>query len=358
MRSISFGFAVLTAVLLTACAIDNPTDVRLPDAGPCGTMGAACCPQVATAPNGARTICRSAGTTCSAGTCVACGAPGQPCCAGAAAGDGGTSMDAGLAGTCSGAGVACLANTCVDCSGPTQAICNGQCVSLTTDQNCGACGSACATTSGERCTLTAASGVDGGVTDAGSTPDGGARVAFCRIQCPPGQVLCGTTCRDLTNDPNNCRTCGNQCTLPGAVAGCNASACTLASCRDGFGNCDNVATNGCETTTSTDAMNCGVCGNRCSFANAAATCAAGRCMRGACNAGFADCDGNPANGCEVNTAMGDISNCGACGTRCSAPTGASPVCTAGVCRISMVVCGVGLGNCDGNDANGCETTTL
>ena len=103
-------------------------------------------------------------------------------------------MDAGLTGTCSGAGVACIANTCVDCSGPTQAICNGQCVSLTTNQNCGACGSTCATMSGEQCTLTAASGVDGGVTDAGSTPDGGARVAFCRIQCPPGQVLCGTTC--------------------------------------------------------------------------------------------------------------------------------------------------------------------
>jgi hypothetical protein len=359
MRSISFGFAVLTAVLLTACAIDNPTDVRLPDAGPCGTMGAACCPTVATAPNGARTICRASGTTCSAGTCVACGAPGQPCCAGAATGDGGTSMDAGLAGSCTGAGVACLASMCVDCSGPDRAVCNGQCVSLTTDQNCGACGTACATTSGERCTRTAASGVDGGVTDAGPGPDGGARVAFCQIQCPPGQVLCGNTCRDLTSDPNNCRTCGNQCNLPGAVSGCSASACTLASCRDGFGNCDNVATNGCETATSTDVMNCGVCGNRCSFANAAATCAAGRCMRGACNPGFADCDGNPANGCEVNTAMGDITNCGTCGMRCpTPPVGASAVCRAGTCQISTVVCTVGLGNCDGNDGNGCETTTL
>jgi hypothetical protein len=357
MRSISFGFAVLTAVLLSACAIDNPTDVVLPDAGPCGTMGAACCPQVASAPGGARTICRSAGLTCQASVCVACGAPGQPCCAGSAGADGGTSMDAGLAGTCTGNGVTCLANVCVDCSGPTQAVCGGMCVSLTTDQNCGACGNVCA--SSERCVRPSASGVDGGVTDAGSTADGGARVAFCQIQCPPGQVLCGNTCRDLTNDPNNCSTCGNQCLLPGAVAGCTGSACVLSSCRDGFGNCDSNAANGCETTTSTDAMNCGVCGNRCSFANAASTCAAGVCQLGACNAGFANCDGNASNGCETNVGMGDINNCGACGTRCPPPpTGATAVCSGGMCRLSTIVCAVGTGNCDANDANGCEVNTL
>jgi hypothetical protein len=34
----------------------------------------------------------------------------------------------------------------------------------------------------------------------------------------------------------------------------------------------------------------------------------------ACNVGFADCDGNPANGCEVNTRT-DVNNCGGCGNR-------------------------------------------
>ncbi len=268
-------------------------------------------------------------------------------------------MDAGATGACTGNGVTCLANMCVDCSGPDRAVCNGMCVPLTTDQNCGACGTACATTSGERCVRPMASGVDGGVGDAGSSGDGGALVAFCQIQCPPGQTLCGSTCRDLTNDPNNCNACSNQCVLPGAVSGCTGRACTLASCRDGFGNCDNLPANGCEVATSADATNCGVCGNRCSFANAAATCTAGLCVRGACNTGFADCDGNPANGCEVNTAMGDIANCGVCGMRCpTPPTGATAVCGGGMCGISTVVCSVGLGNCDGSDANGCEVTTL
>ncbi|MDO9017470.1 MAG: hypothetical protein Q7V43_11205, partial [Myxococcales bacterium] len=359
MRSISFGFAVLTAVLLSACAIDNPTDRPLPDAGPCGTMGAACCPQVATAPGGARTVCRSAGLTCQASVCVACGAPGQPCCTASATGDGGTSMDAGLAGACTGVGVTCLANVCVDCSGPDRAVCNGVCVPLTTDQNCGACGSTCATTSGERCVRPSASGVDGGVTDAGTTADGGARVAFCQIQCPPGQVLCGSTCRDLTNDPNNCRTCGNQCIVPGAVAGCAASMCTLASCREGFGNCDGNAANGCETTTSTDAVNCGVCGNRCSFANATATCGSGVCQLGACNVGFANCDGNASNGCETNVAMGDITNCGGCGTRCPAPpTGATALCSGGMCTVSTLMCPGDRRDCNGMPGDGCEVFNL
>ena len=29
--------------------------------------------------------------------------------------------------------------------------------------------------------------------------------------CPHGQTLCGTTCTNLTNDPNNCGSCGNVC---------------------------------------------------------------------------------------------------------------------------------------------------
>ncbi len=31
---------------------------------------------------------------------------------------------------------------------------------------------------------------------------------------------------------------------------------------------------------------------------------------GACNAGFADCDGNPANGCELNVRGTDVNHCG------------------------------------------------
>ncbi|MDB4927985.1 MAG: Tryptophan synthase alpha chain, partial [Myxococcaceae bacterium] len=53
-------------------------------------------------------------------------------------------------------------------------------------------------------------------------------------------------------------------------------------------------------------------------------CAAGACGV-ACGAGFADCDANPANGCEASTQTSAL-HCGACGAAC-----ASGVCGGGRC---------------------------
>lgn len=59
----------------------------------------------------------------------------------------------------------------------------------------------------------------------------------------------------------------------------------------------------------------------CAFANAAATCdGAGACSMGACAAGYADCNGSPADGCEVPTAT-DVGNCGACNAICATACG-------------------------------------
>lgn len=68
-----------------------------------------------------------------------------------------------------------------------------------------------------------------------------------------------------------------------------------------------------------------------------------------CPMGFADCDGMAANGCETDTRT-NFNHCGGCGMRCPSP-GAMPACTLGHCGI---VCFDGSGNCDSNDANGCE----
>lgn len=69
----------------------------------------------------------------------------------------------------------------------------------------------------------------------------------------------------------------------------------------------------------------------------------------ACPMGFADCDGMAGNGCETDTRT-NFNHCGGCGMRCPSP-GATPVCALGHCGI---VCLAGSGNCDRNDANGCE----
>jgi len=67
-----------------------------------------------------------------------------------------------------------------------------------------------------------------------------------------------------------------------------------------------------------------------------------------CSAGSADCDGNPANGCE---SLQSAQHCGACGSACAATANYIATCAAGVCGR---VCPPGLGDCDGNAVNGCE----
>ena len=105
--------------------------------------------------------------------------------------------------------------------------------------------------------------------------------------------------------------------------------------------------------TETSASHCGRCGNRCAFANAAASCAAGTCLLGACMRGFDNCDGNAANGCETNL-LTDINNCGACDTLCrNYVNGGTSECAASVC---VPTCNAGYDNCDGNAANGCEVS--
>ncbi len=228
---------------------------------------------------------------------------------------------------------ACTLGTCnagfANCDGNAA---NGCEVNLSSDvNNCNACGTKCPTTGG---TPVCTSGTCG-------YSSCGAGLATC----PPG-ATCAT---NTTNDVNNCGGCGTKCSYANAAASCVSSACTMGTCTAGYGNCDASTANGCEVNLKTDVNNCNACGTKCSFANASATCNAGTCTMGACNAGFADCDGNAANGCEVNLKT-DINNCNACGTKCSTTNGTA-TCNAGTCQIA---CNAGYGDCDNNAANGCE----
>src|SRR5579872_2119279 len=71
-------------------------------------------------------------------------------------------------------------------------------------------------------------------------------------------------------------------------------------------------------------MNCGTCGHDCSnlpHVSGSVTCtASGACSfpMTSCAAGWADCDGNPDNGCEADTTMSP--NCGGCNVTCSGTT--------------------------------------
>ena len=56
-------------------------------------------------------------------------------------------------------------------------------------------------------------------------------------------------------------------------------------------------------------------------------CISGMCGLGACAIGFADCNNNPADGCEVNI-LNDVNNCGTCGHVCTG----SQKCANGACQ--------------------------
>jgi hypothetical protein len=68
---------------------------------------------------------------------------------------------------------------------------------------------------------------------------------------------------DLTSDPSNCGSCGNVCSYPNATDLCVGGFCTLGACDLGFENCDVEPSNGCEVDTTSDMLNCGMCGMAC-----------------------------------------------------------------------------------------------
>jgi hypothetical protein len=170
--------------------------------------------------------------------------------------------------------------------------------------------------------------------------------------CPSGQQRCGEQCVDLTASVNDCGACGTRCQgADNAVAVCVAGRCAL-TCTAGFADCDGMASNGCEVNTTTAASHCGACGRTCALPNTTtATCAASTCRVGTCAAGFGDCDGNPANGCETSLNTTPTA-CGMCGRTCSL-SNATAACAGGQCTVAS--CATGYGNCDNNAANGCET---
>lgn len=132
-------------------------------------------------------------------------------------------------------------------------------------------------------------------------------------------------------------------------ASCTAGVCDTGSCYSGFANCDNNPANGCETNILMSVANCGACGVTCpSVQNGTTSCNGGLC--GAfCITGFDYC-----GGACVDTSS-SASNCGACGNVC----GNGSSCVSGVCTAPAPACGNGVveagEQCDDGANNG---TTL
>jgi hypothetical protein len=182
----------------------------------------------------------------------------------------------------------------------------------------------------------------GAAGDAG--PDGG---------CASGSKFCGGACVLETDPGYGCAqpTC-TPCSTPHASAVCDsAGSCAIESCQDGFADCNGDPSDGCETDPATDPQNCGGCGSACVVPNATPACVAGSCTIGKCNDGFSDCDPT-LSGCEANIGS-NPKLCGSCTNDCTLQPG-SWVCDSGSCKVSQ--CAAGKGDCDA-DPTSCETDT-
>ena len=323
-------------VLADGCEANSSRDPE--HCGDCDTR----CPS---APN--------AGPACSAGKCKAvCNAPFLDCNSDATDGcEINTATDINNCGSCgnkcpTGAGgvPACANGACIltKCAPPLLTCGAGPADTCETNtgsdvNNCAACGNKCPqVANGTPACKSGACGIgtcSATFRDCNNTPADG----------------CET---DTGVDPLHCGTCGNRCDLAHAAPDCQAGGCTIGSCEGAYKDCNTTPADGCEINSASDPNNCGACDNKCpGVANGTPGCAAGLCGVGSCNAPFQNCNGSAADGCETNTA-GDVNNCGACGNKCPLrPNTVATSCMAGACKFT---CQAGFADCDGNPVNGCE----
>jgi hypothetical protein len=181
--------------------------------------------------------------------------------------------------------------------------------------------------------------------------------------CPVGQTLCGTSCVDVKTDNDHCGDCATDC----GTGTCQTNNGMTKCCPTGQTNC-----NGTCVDTTLDADNCGTCGTDCGGTNICSTngtssicCPSdqincgGQCVDPLSNA--ANCGGCTADGdgvactgatdtcCAGSCTNVDVSttNCGMCGTACTAGT---PACTPPVLGSGTTdskCCPAGETNCGG-----------
>lgn len=269
---------------------------------------------------GAGQYCDPMALTCKNGVC----APRQPACNGSVAttcnanGSGYLPMGVDCAAE---ADRQCVLGTCL-CP-PSLADCDGKpgCeANVSTDpNNCTGCGLVCSNNHMAK-----------------RTCDDG-----CNGTCAAGFQDCnGDKLKDgceinIASDVKSCGGCGLACSNNHVTASCTAGECD-GTCTANFADCNgDKRKDGCESDARTDVKNCGGCGIACSVNHVKASCKAGECG-GSCEAGFEDCNANKQkDGCEIDTST-DANNCGACGNVC--PDG--DACQNGKCGSLLTFSGV------------------
>jgi hypothetical protein len=156
--------------------------------------------------------------------------------------------------------------------------------------------------------------------------------------CLSPRMECNGICVDTTSDASNCGACGNVCStsVGNSRAVCVQGACSFA-CDSGYSRC----TGDCVQYSS--ATNCGGCGVACNADSGTPLCAASGGSY-SCVSGCPAATPTPCSGSCVDTTASS-SNCGVCGNGCSTSiANATPVCLSSTCGFT---CNNGYGLCNG-----------
>jgi hypothetical protein len=242
---------------------------------------------------------------------------------------------------CTGAAMLCAGGKCTpqmcstnraDCDADQSNGCEND---LTSPQNCGVCGQRCQDP---------------------SHANAACRAGACAIgSCQEGWKDCdgefSNGCEVNIRTTNDCGDCAKPCIAANADTSCSSGTCQITTCSDGRGNCNNQLVDGCEADFGLPAT-CGGCGIKCAALMdvASSSCDDGRCSL-VCAGGKADCDSNVTNGCEAD--LGNAATCGSCRNNCNQLANVmSATCDGGTCKALM--CRPGFADCNGDPADGCE----
>ncbi len=142
----------------------------------------------------------------------------------------------------------------------------------------------------------------------------------CELSCPVRRGDCDQLAQngcetDTDSSTSHCGRCDQPCAPPHTkLTHCEVGACIIDECAEGYVNCEDDEP-GCETNLTNDPDHCSSCENDCSDTNGQDSCEGGVCGI-QCDDGFRDCDAdvNPGKtGCEINV-TNNVKHCGGCST--------------------------------------------